>query len=342
MKTKSFLLGAAALMLATACTNDEVVNVAPQSGAIGFSSFVDNATRADYNLGNLEGFNVWGVLNRTAENGGDITETLVFNAQEVNKEGTAWTYSPTQYWIDKANYKFAAVAPKAAAGVSDQTMTMTDGLTFTFNNATAKADVDLLFADAAKTEVDPASVGKVELSFIHMLSRVKFNFKNDFESENIAIVVNNVKVTNAASEASFSGSAENIVWTRADGDANYTIDFKTKGVEVAGKDAEMTPHMYFIPVATPIAYVVTFDVDYKIKDLSTGTWNLVKNYAHTVTIPTETLSLENNKSYTLTASINEKTIDPDPETIQQPIVFDVTEVKDMTEVNAGNLPGFNK
>ncbi len=63
MKQSSFLLGAAVLMLATACSNDEVVNVAPQTGAIGFNSFVNKSTRAtvkdDYTLDNLKDLKVW-------------------------------------------------------------------------------------------------------------------------------------------------------------------------------------------------------------------------------------------------------------------------------------------
>ena len=92
-----------------ACTTEQTI-VAPQNEAIGFDTFVDNSTRAeDITTNNIADFGVYGTVTK----GGN--SALIFDNTKVEKNGTAYTYSPAQYWIAAAQYDFLAFAPYANA-----------------------------------------------------------------------------------------------------------------------------------------------------------------------------------------------------------------------------------
>ena len=115
MKTRMFLLAAAAAALA-GCAQNEVIDI-PQTRAIGFDPYVGNTTRAaakDTDLSALKaegaGFIVLGgyedgqtyvpVFDGTNETGSHIT---------WNK--SSWEYSPINYWLEGKTYKFVAYPP---------------------------------------------------------------------------------------------------------------------------------------------------------------------------------------------------------------------------------------
>ena len=103
-----FLLGIATVALAS-CTNEEVVEM-PQNRAIGFSTFVNNSTRALTELTDAENsftkFYVFGSY------GSASTWTSVFTNTEVKGgkvDGTSkWTPTNAAYWEPSQSYLFAA------------------------------------------------------------------------------------------------------------------------------------------------------------------------------------------------------------------------------------------
>lgn len=127
MKRNYVMMAMAAAMLASCAQTGLVEEIAeePQK-AIGFSTFVDKATRAGDQAENStatyeqgmnihhETFNVWGFKNSSP--------TAVFNAVEVNYQAQTtvdgittpahWKYNDLRYW-DKAatDYYFYACAP---------------------------------------------------------------------------------------------------------------------------------------------------------------------------------------------------------------------------------------
>ena len=106
---KKFLfLGIAATAMFASCTNDEMVEMNPQS-AIGFETFVDKSTRAaeDVTKTNLNAFEVYGWRTKGA------TTEQIFDAQAVTADNGTCTYSPLQYWVGSYKYNFEAVAPKS-------------------------------------------------------------------------------------------------------------------------------------------------------------------------------------------------------------------------------------
>lgn len=299
---KFFLLGVAAAAMLASCTNDETVEMAPQN-AINFTSFVDKSTKdvVDVTTANLTAFEVYGWRG----------DTQIFDAQEVTKSGGAWSYTPLQYWTESSSYVFEAIAPKSGSNGVAFAAAKTGG-TITFTN---DAMTDLVYASpvskttGASITADP---GKVNLTFKHMLSRVKFTFKNTFPSTAAAkISVKEVKITNAYTKGTFTPAATEPAWDTTAGEAALSVTFPgTIDNLEAGTGTGSTEHRYFIPKATP-SYTVSFKV--------TLTQGAVSNdYDHTATITT---TMEPGKSYNFVASLNEENTADDK---LYPIEFDAT------------------
>lgn len=102
---KIFLIGLAATAMLASCSNDETVEMAQNTKAIGFSSFIDKSTRAtDTDLTNLATIEVYGWRG----------DAQIFDKQEVTVEASgAGTYLPIQYWEPNYTYAFEAIAPKS-------------------------------------------------------------------------------------------------------------------------------------------------------------------------------------------------------------------------------------
>ena len=108
---KKYLFIALAAAALTSCSSDDTLDVI-QGEAIAFGGgFIENATRATtigYTSDNLKEFTLYG----TVTNSGNANNTvLLYNAEKVTGTVGAnlWTGYSTHYWIDGANYKFAAV-----------------------------------------------------------------------------------------------------------------------------------------------------------------------------------------------------------------------------------------
>ena len=278
-------------MLAS-CSNDETVEMAQNTKAIGFSSFIDKSTRAtDTDITNLGAIEVYGWRD----------DAQIFNAKAVTVDATGnGTYSPLQYWEPGYTYAFEAIAPKS--GENGVTFAAAkDGGTITF---VSDSETDLLYSKAAdkttgaEVTTDP---GKVGFTFKHLLSRVKFTFKNTFPANAAAkISVKDVKITNAYQNGTITPAEENAVWNATNN--TLSVVFASDNVKdlVAGTGSGETEHMYLIPVASP-QYTVTFTV---VLDQNGAT----TEYPHTSTITTR---MEKGKSYNFVAALNETNVTPD-------------------------------
>lgn len=255
-----------------ACNKAEVVE-SPQNAAIEFDNvFVDNATKAaDITASNLESFGVYGTVAKGGQNG------LIFENEEVTKNGTAYTYSPAQYWVPSAAYTFTAIAPYQTGANATWTYDPATAK-ISFHNDVAQANQDLVFAYAEKTT--EASIAQkpeaVQFTFNHQLARAKFTFANGFgEDSNIRLVVRNVTITNVHKSGTLAVTvnegnavtawealadntkAENIFARVFNTDATaLTIDADTND---GGAVSAATEHFYLIP--SDSAFNVTFDVD---------------------------------------------------------------------------------
>lgn len=306
---KKFLfLGIAATAMFASCTNDEMVEMNPQS-AIGFETFVDKSTRAtDVTKANLTAFEVYGWRTK------DATEQI-FDTQAVTANNGVCTYSPLQYWVGGYKYDFEAVAPKS--GEKGVTVNDTYGAsTITF---VSDSETDLIYASASKdlSSYDygtlAAAPGVVDLTFGHLLSRVKFTFINGADANSVAkIAVTDVKITNAGTTGVYTPS--NGTWAAATETGEVTFA-STNITGIDGGESGETEHKYLIP------YNVK---DYSVSFTVTMTQGSVSDsFNYTVKLP-ETTTLVKGNSYNFKATFNPG----------QPIVFtaDVTPWNDFTDV----------
>ncbi|MFZ6729157.1 fimbrillin family protein [Alistipes dispar] len=215
MKTRMFLLAAAAAALA-GCAQNEVIDI-PQTRAIGFDPYVGNTTRAaakDTDLSALQdegaGFIVLGgyeddqtyvpVFDGTNETGSHIT---------WNKR--SWEYSPINYWLEGKTYKFVAYAPAKLQeddlfdiDYADNKLKMKDGGTFT-----ADGETDLVVAEGKPqgylVAAEPVQMEPVGFKFYHALSKVKFTFINGWRNA-VTLKITNIKLSNVKDTGSLTTS----------------------------------------------------------------------------------------------------------------------------------------
>ena len=303
-----------------ACTTEQTI-VAPQNEAIGFDTFVDNSTRAeDITTNNIANFGVYGTVTK----GGN--SALIFKNTEVTKSGDDFVYSPAQYWIADAEYDFLAFAPYANA---KWTYTPTNAQVaktgkFSFNNETAAADQDVVYAYQTKTtddELDADNTQAVEFTFKHILSKVAFSFTNTFTDGNTSLSVYNVKINNTAKTGTMAiANGEDAAWVGA-GDLIVPFGAQPTAVntlqaKALANGAELKlAHHYVIPAER--MYNITFSVDLYQAGVYLATYN------HEIK---STINFAKNGNYVLSVKLAPESIDPKNELY--PIEFTVNEVED--------------
>ena len=217
---KKIILATLAAASLVACAKEEIV-VAPKGEAIAFdNAFVDNTTKAidpSVTTDNLGGFLVYG----TTKGDHDVAAATINLFRGVKVEGsktTAWNYASeyTQYWIAGNTYNFAAVVNSnnhetlAPALVDCDGNGMPVSLTYTADGTT-----DLLYARSAQYTGLASGNPKVVFTFDHLLSKVKFSFKNNTPS--------------SAAAANYTYRVSNIVMTGTPAEATCTLGVDTNG-----------------------------------------------------------------------------------------------------------------
>ena len=304
---KLLVMGLAAMGLAlTACNSDETVEVA-KGKAIGFKTFVNNSTRVanDATTDGLKSFKVWGLMNNGTQTG------TPFVAKEVTKENNTWSYTPPVYWEKGYSYSFVALAPNNAYTFTAPTVINTWG-SLTFNNGTG--ETDLIYATAKQStvtgDVCPLSVN---LTFNHMLSRVRFQFENGMD-DGSKLTVSNVKITDAytSGTATLAEQLTGLSWTT--GQTTGALEFgDAAAMEQQNAKAE-TAHKYMIPADK--AYNLTFTVTREHHGV-TDTYN------HTVPLPK--IAMTQGLSYQFVAKFTAENINPGQ--VLCPITFTATVAK---------------
>lgn len=315
MKKCMFLLGVAVAALAS-CTNEEVVSV-PENAAIKFAgAFVDKATKADVTTASITNFWVFGDY----DNSGSWVD--VFNNVKVtgnnNTDQSAWTPEDVAYWQATKSYNFGAYADGTTSNSNVEYAPATNTLTFTDYTA---ADNDLIAATATNKSWDGTNEPDlVDLSFKHMLAKVKFTFKTN-AADTYTMAVTNLKINNAIKTATGTFTTSDVI--------NWNGTATGSGVEAYGYEpitdfATATQQassevQYVIPQENTNNATVSFTVSYtdgsgaepKTKDV-TGV----------------ALSIDTENEWVAGYSYNYvTTIDPDDiDDTLKPILFDVIEV----------------
>lgn len=311
---KSLLLLGVAVAAITSCTNDEVLEMNPQT-TISFDGHVNKGTRAveQTTTGKLETFYVFGGYGATYSNN-------VFNNEKVYLNGS-WVYDGDPRIWTKNVYTFAAYAngntAPTALGADEVSF---DGTTLKFTNYVANDANDLVAALASQD--GSTNTNQVNFTFNHLLSKIKFTFANN--DAKYKMVVSDVTVTGVKNKATCSFTTSGASWsTPAD---NATLSFAGATVEVS--DAHDTEDHMVIPGQTTTSdikasFTVTF-LDASNAPVDVKTWENVSLSSVTAWVP--------GYSYNYTASLSAKTNE---------IKFGVTEVKEWAESSI-STPANNK
>ena len=295
---KRFLfLGIAATAMLASCTNDETVEMNPQN-AIGFETFVDKSTRAtDVTKDNLRAFKVWAYQGTTP----------ILTGEEVTKPESDWGYTNTQYWVKDQTYNFHAIAP----------VDCVTGDSYTYNGTSAAPSIqftngagltDLIYASESRPCTNPAIEDEVELTFKHLLSRVRFNFTESFPNDQITVKVTNLMITGATSAGTYNGSA----WTSGSTPATATYSFDGAHATAWTTNA-VSNHLYFIST------IQNFTISFTVTAYQAGEQFATKS--HSVQITNQNMVAGSSYEYKL-----EFNADNVSEDSLYPIEFTVTEV----------------
>lgn len=189
MKRSLFMLGVAVAALSS-CSQSEILEVA-EGRAIGFSSFVNNNTRAAITeIAGTDDLTEYYVYGYHTDN------IPVFENVKVNTNGTEYT----AYWEQGKTYNFAAYSDGNSKIDSDISFSSTEDK-LTISNYTPDNSKDLVAAIAEElTCNDPSTQGKVALTFKHLLSQVKFTFTNT-DSRSYTMKISDIQIANAINTA---------------------------------------------------------------------------------------------------------------------------------------------
>ena len=341
---KKFLFFALAAAFAfTSCTQDETLATA-QNGAIAFIPAADKATRSvddpSITTESIQDFAVYGWMN-------DVTG-VVFNDELVSRNGNAWSYQNTQYWVNGNNYNFAALAPSEGrnwtldpAATNERAKLGVGEVTFT--NEEGKQDL-LYWAEGPIVGKASGNL-PVPVIFNHLLSKVKFSFVNEFDNNSVTLKVSDIKINGLES----AGKIDLAVANWWENESAWVLDATNKvnfAFGAASESAETTAdaiaqyaemESYNELLVFPHAqreYLVTFTIDLYYGGAHAGT------YLHDVNVP---VLFAMGKSYDLKATINAgNIIDPDDPNhegeVMEPIEFEVT-VKPWVEAGEVEMPG---
>ena len=314
---KKLFVSVLAIAGLVACNNEETIAIQGNTPMEFGGSFVENATRAAVDpsttTNTLDAFDVWAFM--------DQPNGTVFEGEDVAKSGSKWAYTNVQYWLPEHTYYFGALAPMNSANWSlNTTNANTYGVgVVSFTNVDGSED--LLYAATSVSTAGMqvgAAMDPVKFQFNHMLSKVKFTFKNGYTTDNVSFVVSDVKMT-APAAGTIDLAVENW-WDNDDWavEGTNTLEFGNVEQLWMGQAAEATQERLTIPAGNTQEYKVTFTVDLYMGEVLAGTFNKESTITGT--------ALEMGKAYNFVAEITpENTSD---EFALVPIEFEVIEVKD--------------
>ena len=325
---KKLLVFALATIGMVACFSEDVVQL-PKSDTIRFAdAYINNSTRADQAIdpsttkATLEAFDVWAYMTSTSG--------TVLVDEDVTRVGGDWDYRNLQYWTPNKNYFFAALAPmnsdywnldasQAVFPDPDNQVAGGPGLV-TFENK--DGGEDLLYATASVTTPDMASLQNngmetVKFQFQHLLSKVKFTFKNGFLTDNATVKVENITMTAPKSGSINLGTGYDWVLDNVQA-GDYA--FGNAGTIAKQATAECADERLTIPADATYAYNIDFDVTLYYGEEEAYT-------VHKQSVVTG-VALEMGKAYNFVAEIT-----PDNLNLL-PIVFEVQGVDSWVDAGA--------
>lgn len=331
MKRSLFMLGVAVAAL-SGCSQSEILEVA-EGRAIGFSSFVNNNTRAvdEVTEGNLSQYYVFG--NYGSAGASD------WSGQAFNNELNTTLY----YWQPSMTYRFGAYADGNGGKIASSAVSF-DAATpkLTFTNYTPDDAKDLVAAVTGDETADTyiaSSETKVPLNFKHLLSQVKLTFTST-AAATYKLTISDVRIEGAVSTCTGDYTASGVTWNTDDSTIKngYAYDFfETEGKEISSGVSQYQSKLVIPQSGTEQLYVY-FTATIKGEKPS-GSTNLTKKFkaalGHDVA-DVDANAWEPSYCYNYIANVEIEDIVNNPDELVK-IQFEVTDVEDWTPVEAGTV-----
>ena len=325
---KLFVCALAASMF-TACSQDETISQQSPMQISFANAFVNNATRAVTAVDpsttdkSLTAFDVWGFMNNPSG--------VIFEGEDVTGSQGNFSYVNTQYWVANNTYYFAALAPMnmdesvLKIKVNKDANAAMYGLgtiIYSMQNEEQDGSTDLLYASTVRELGEEIDDTPVKFEFKHLLSKVKFTFKNGFTNPNTKIEVLDVQMKAPYGPGTINLNQENWWSTnqwnleRPESQAKFFKFGDAGEISYQGEQESADERLLF--PTTDCDYVVTFTVKLYNGKVEAGT------YEHEINLTGVDFLI--GHAYDLVAELNYNNIDPSGESLK-PIVFDVQEVK---------------
>ena len=325
MKTKFFSALAIVALSLTSCSNDEVVNKS-EKNQIGFDApFVNKITRA------------------LVTSKDDITSFKVYawveNAALLKDEGVTyadgkWTYKNTKYWVPGAKYNFAAFYPSTQDVTASYDADSGYQADIKFTNV--DGTTDLLFA-SANAEGKTSGNEVVGFTFNHLLSKVKFTFKNGLV-DGVLPKISDLKITNAHSKGelltTWNNEANHYTWLKLSEDSDLALNFTILGDAIKSGTPIVSDELLLIPSVkdgandvTPDNVTVEFKVELVAVDIYGNEVTASTDNTRTITATVKQITLKQGYAYNFVATINDEL---------EKIEFEVKEVNGWAEGDEAN------
>ncbi len=331
MKRGLFMLGVAVAAL-SGCSQSEILEVA-EGRAIGFSSFVNNNTRAvnEVTTGNLSEYYVFG--NYGSGGASDWT------GQAFNNELNTTLY----YWQPGKIYRFGAYADGNGGKIASSAVNF-DAATqkLTFTNYTPDDTKDLVAAVTGNETADTyiaSSETKVPLNFKHLLSQVKLTFTST-AAATYKLTISDVRIAEAVSTCTGDYTASGVTWN-TDGTTTkngYGYDFFGTEDRVISSEVSQYQSKLVIPQSGTEQLYVYFTATIKGEKPS-GSADFTKNFkaalGHTAA-DVDANAWEPSYCYNYIANVEIKDIVDNPDNLVE-INFKVTGVEEWKPVEAGTV-----
>lgn len=335
MKRSLFMLGVAVAALSS-CSQSEILEVA-EGRAIGFSSFVNNNTRAvtEVTKDNLSQYYVFG--NYGSDGAPD------WSGQAFNNELNTTLY----YWQPDMTYRFGAYAD----GNGGKIASSGEGATVSFDAATQKLTFTNYTPDDAKDLVAAVTENQtandhsnkkndpVQLNFKHLLSQVKLTFTST-AAATYKLTISDVRIKGAVSTCTGEYTTTGVIWntdgtTTKDG---YDYDFfGTEGKEISSGVSQYQSKLVIPQSGTEQLYVY-FTATIKGEKPSGSTIS-TKDFKATLkhaVADVDANTWEPSYCYNYIANVEIGDIVDNPDNLVE-IQFEVTGVEDWTPVEAGKV-----
>ena len=298
---KKLLVSVLAIAGLVACSQDTTLVQNSNNGTLmEFNvAALDNATRVDpsITLETLDGFDVWAYV--------DSKEGTVLTEERVSLVNGAWSYVNKQYWTPGHDYFFTAIAPVDTDIFTNHWTYKQANDTIAFTNVEGTEDLLLAQENVSTHDLEIGQgMPAVGLQFNHLLSKVKFTFKNGFTTDNVYVAVENVEmdVPAAGTYTTTNGTwaLENGTTTLVFGDVTdgETLDIDGTTVFAAQKSVRAADERFTIPAGAGQNYVVRFTVKHYNGDVCLSSSDKE--------VKISGLNLEKGKAYNFVTEINEQ------------------------------------